>query len=665
MADSEMKIVGLKLKVDGTVDFKKSLTEVNNAVNENRSAFKLAKSEWDKSTSSAEKLRATQEYLQNQTEAYTAKVDRLNEILKAQENAEKRDEEAISKTRQQLDNAQAALNHYKSGLEDVNQKLESGAATLQDYSQKVQNFSDATGNVGSSLNKNVTAPIAAAGSAVGEVNTRFHMTGQELEDLSQQFVEFASLNDTDVSSSIDNTQKVMEAFNLKSKDAGALLDTMNKVGQDTGISMDTLASSMVSNAASLKELGMSAADAAIFMGQCETSGVDTSTVMAGLKKALVNASGEGKSMKQALSDLQSTMSGANNSTEAYNAAIDLFGSKAGPALAQFCQEGKLNFEELGKSLNDNVGSVSDTFNATLDPADQFKLTLNQLKDEGFELGNALGPILAQCLQTVTPILKDIINSWNSLSPETQNMIIKCALLAAAVGPVISIISKVSGGVSSLIGIISKIAPVLGPIKTGFAAVNAVMAANPILIIIAAVAALIAIFVTLYNKCEWFRDGVNAIFGAVADFIKGAIDKIKGFFDFDWKLPKIKLPHFKASGEWSLSPLKVPKFSVDWYANGGILNSPTIFGQNGNSLMGGGEAGKEAVLPIELLKTYMREENESNNSVLASMIADAIQKMTLVCQNDIYIGDKKTVSALTNLILKNVSNKMLNAQGAKG
>lgn len=58
--------LGLKLKVDGTVDFKKSLTEVNNAVNENRSAFKLAKSEWDKSTSSAEKLRTTQEYLQNQ-----------------------------------------------------------------------------------------------------------------------------------------------------------------------------------------------------------------------------------------------------------------------------------------------------------------------------------------------------------------------------------------------------------------------------------------------------------------------------------------------------------------------------------------------------------------------------------------------------------------------
>ena len=102
---NDLKTVGLSFKADGAVDFKKSLSEVNNAVNENRSAFKLAKSEWDKSTSSAEKLRVTQEYLQNQTEAYTAKVDRLTEILKAQENAEVRDEAAISKTRQQLDNA--------------------------------------------------------------------------------------------------------------------------------------------------------------------------------------------------------------------------------------------------------------------------------------------------------------------------------------------------------------------------------------------------------------------------------------------------------------------------------------------------------------------------------------------------------------------------------
>lgn len=712
---NDLKSVGLSFKADGAVDFKKSLSEVNNAVNENRSAFKLAKSEWDKGTSSAEKLRATQEYLQNQTEAYTAKVDRLTEILKAQESAETRDEAAISKTRQQLDNAKASLNNYKSGLEDVNKKLESGAATLEDYSKKVQGFSEKTGQIGSSLNKNVTAPVAAAaggvmaawsqvdegmdiivqktgatgdalegmqnsarniaksiptdfetaGSAVGEVNTRFHLTGKELEDLSTKFVEFSSLNDTDVSSSIDSVQKALEAFGLGAEDAGVMLDTMNKVGQDTGISMDSLSQLMVTNAASLKELGMSAADAATFLGQCETSGVDTSAVMTGLKKALTNASGEGKTMKEALSELQNTMLNAETSADAYNAAVDLFGSKAGPTLAEFCKDGKLNFEDLGASLDDNLGSVENTFNATLDPADQFKVTLNQLKDAGFDVGNALGPVLAECLQVVTPILKDLIESWNSLSPETQEMIIKCALLAAALGPVFSIVSKVSGGISSVISVGAKVAPVISKAKTAFGAFNAILAANPVLLVVIAVTTLIAILVTLYNKCEWFRNGVNAVFGGIKSFVAGVVDSIKGFLSFDWKLPKIKLPHFKIKGGFSLTPPKTPKFSVDWYAKGGILNSPTIFGTNGNSLMGGGEAGKEAVLPIDLLRSYIREENQGNNEVLAQMIAEAMSRIPLTVENNIQLGDKKLADVLVDAIIKKMSQSVKWKKGAVG
>lgn len=712
---NDLKSVGLSFKADGAVDFKKSLSEVNNAVNENRSAFKLAKSEWDKGTSSAEKLRATQEYLQNQTETYTAKVDRLTEILKAQESAETRDEAAISKTRQQLDNAKASLNNYKSGLEDVNKKLESGAATLEDYSKKVQGFSDKTGQIGSSLNKNVTAPVAAAaggvmaawnqvdegmdiivqktgaagdtlkqmqnvaknvatsiptdfetaGSAVGEVNTRFHLTGDELYELSKKFVEFSTLNDTDVSSSIDSVQKALEAFGLGAEDAGAMLDTMNKVGQDTGISMDSLSQLMVTNAASLKELGMSAADAATFLGQCETSGVDMSAVMTGLKKALTNASGEGKTMKEVLSELQNTMLNAGTSADAYNAAVELFGSKAGPALAEFCKSGKLNFEDLGKSLNDNLWNVEDTFNNTMDPVDQFKVSLNALKYEGYEVGNVLGPVLVECLQMVMPILYDLIDSWNSLSPETQEMIIKCALLAAALGPVFSIVSKVSGGISSVISVGAKVAPVISKAKTAFGAFNAILAANPVLRVVIAVTTLIAILVTLYNKCEWFRNGVNAAFGGIKSFIAGVVNSIKGFLSFDWKLPKIKLPHFKIKGGFSLTPPKTPKFSVDWYAKGGILNSPTIFGSNGNSLMGGGEAGKEAVLPIDLLRSYIREENQGNNEVLAQMIAEAMSRIPLTVENNIQLGDKKLADVLVDAIIKKMSQSVKWKKGAVG
>lgn len=92
---------------------------------------------------------------------------------------------------------------------------------------------------------------------------------------------------------------------------------------------------------------------------------------------------------------------------------------------------------------------------------------------------------------------------------------------------------------------------------------------------------------------------NAINGA-KDAVSNAINAIKNLFNFQIRWPHIPLPHFRVSG--SANPLDwlkggIPRISIDWYAKGGILTKPTAFGMNGNSLMVGGEAGKEAVLPL--------------------------------------------------------------------
>lgn len=96
MAD-DLKKVGLVFKADGTADFAKSLKTINSLTQENYSSFKLAKSQWDSSTKSMDKLRDTQRYLSSQTDAYTAKVDTLKEELKNLENAENRNEKALLK----------------------------------------------------------------------------------------------------------------------------------------------------------------------------------------------------------------------------------------------------------------------------------------------------------------------------------------------------------------------------------------------------------------------------------------------------------------------------------------------------------------------------------------------------------------------------------------
>ncbi len=90
--------------------------------------------------------------------------------------------------------------------------------------------------------------------------------------------------------------------------------------------------------------------------------------------------------------------------------------------------------------------------------------------------------------------------------------------------------------------------------------------------------------------NWFKNLFDDAMENAKSIVKSGIDKLRSFFNFDWSLPRIKLPHFNISGSFSLNPPRIPSFSVDWYARGGVFNSPSIIGV--------GEAGQEAVMPLE-------------------------------------------------------------------
>ena len=205
-----------------------------------------------------------------------------------------------------------------------------------------------------------------------------------------------------------------------------------------------------------------------------------------------------------------------------------------------------------------------------------------------------------------------------------------SVVSSAINAVSSVISTVMGAIQNVISTIwtaisTKISTVLNGIKTivstVFNAVKSVVSSvwNAIKSTIATVvdgikskvsnvfnsvkSTVTSVFNGIKSTATSVWNGIkNAILTpieAAKNKIKGIVDQITGFFkNMKISLPKIKLPHFKISGSLSIAPPSVPKLSIDWYKEGGIMTSPTVFGMNGTNLMAGGEAGAEAILPLK-------------------------------------------------------------------
>lgn len=421
--------------------------------------------------------------------------------------------------------ATAAFNEVDEGLDIIVKKTGATGAELEELEAAAKN-----------LATSIPTDFRTAGEAVGEVSTRFDLTGQALEELAGQFIMFAELNNTDVVSSIDNVQAAMAAMNVGTDAAGEFLDILNKAAQDTGADVNKLAQDMTANATALRELGLGYNTAAGFLAQLDKNGVDASSAMAGLKTALKNATKDGKSMSEAMQGLMGKIKGAKSETKAMQIASELFGNKAGPAMAKAIREGRLSFDEFANAVEDAESSVQNTFLATLDPIDQFKIALNELKIVGMELVEAAAPLIQEVASLLKSAIYDLRTWWEGLSPLAQETIVKITAIVAAAGPVLVVVGKVVSAIGGLMGLLPKLTGMVTTVKTALSAVWAVMAANPIALIIAAVAALVAGFVYCWNKFEGFRnfwinawESIKTGATAAVDWVRNALQNLGDFF----------------------------------------------------------------------------------------------------------------------------------------
>lgn len=162
--------------------------------------------------------------------------------------------------------------------------------------------------------------------------------------------------------------------------------------------------------------------------------------------------------------------------------------------------------------------------------------------------------------------------------------------------------------------------------------------------------------TVRSKMESIRSDFSDKMDAAREGVRSAIDKIKGFFDFSWSLPKLKLPHFSIVGSFSLAPPKVPKIDVSWFKDGGILSGAQIFGQMGGKLLGGGEAGKEAVLPLDSFYSKLGQ-------ILDARVSGLQER--LVVEMPIYVNGNYTKTEIAEIAMNGISRaQKYKANGAK-
>ena len=441
--------------------------------------------------------------------------------------------------------ASAGIQKVISGMKNL---MTASYEAWQDYDEGADIIIKKTGATGKSaesleksykkVSKSVNASFTDVGTSVGEVNTRFGLTGKELTHLSTKFLKFAQLNDTDVNTAIDGTQSAMKAWGVESKDAGKMLDLLNKAGQDTGVSMDKLTEDLKKNTPALKAMGFSVSDATMFIANLDKNGVDASTTMAGLKKALANASKEGKPMKQAMSEMEQSIKGAKTSTEATQKATELFGAKAGPAIAEAVRSGKLSFADLGTSLGDFEGNVNKTFEDTLDAPDKFALTIQgirtELADTAGKLMEKYAPQIESALKKVGKMIDGIFKAVDKLMGFfTKHGTVVIATLTA-MGVAMGGFVAYTTAMKLLTEGFMAFEKVQLLVTKAQALMNAVMSANPIALVVIAVMALVAGFIVLWKRSEKFRKFWKGLWKDIKKYAEPIIEGIVESFKKAWE-----------------------------------------------------------------------------------------------------------------------------------
>lgn len=488
---------------------------------------------------------------ENQLESYTDQLKRTNTEMEASQTALYKFGQKLEDNAESLGKAGDAMEKVGGIMVGVSTAVTGASlAAFDEVDAGFDNVIKATGATGEAAQdlqksvENVAGTLAGAqygwdaiGSTVGEVNTRFKVTGDELDTLTENFFQFSTITGVDSVAAVQDVSKAMTAFGTDASKTDEVLGVVAKTAQDTGISADYLLNSLVANGSTFRELGLDIDDATVMLGRFEAAGVPADQMLAGLKKAAANCADSGEDLSTMLTDLTERLKDPATAAEATQEAIDLFGSKAAMTFIDAAKSGRVNFSDLEQTLDEFGGVVGSTFDETSDGIDQSKVAMKELQAAGAELGGEIGEVLAPILSDLAGFVRDAKEAFAALTPEQKEFAAKAVLAVGAVGGLVM-------GFGKLLGAAGQIGSAFKGLATGWTSFTGVLAANPIMLGVAAVAAAAAGLTWFFTQTEtgkqmwadftsWISEkwqGVQDFFAGVPEFWSGIWDNVTGAVD---------------------------------------------------------------------------------------------------------------------------------------